>query len=86
MQLFSWTKPKMIVSEEGKQIRKAFYYQDDDYEILSLDYSQIELRILAELSNSKPLLDIFLNNLSNLLSYFPIFFVLVLLNSVLIVF
>lgn len=51
-----------VRDEEGKQIRKAFYYQDDDYEILSLDYSQIELRILAELSNSKPLLDIFLNN------------------------
>lgn len=51
-----------VRDEEGKQIRKAFYYQDEDYEILSLDYSQIELRILAELSNSKALLDIFLNN------------------------
>lgn len=51
-----------VRDEEGKQIRKAFYYQDGDYEILSLDYSQIELRILAELSNSKALLDIFLNN------------------------
>ena len=48
--------------EESKQIRKAFYYDDDNYEILSLDYSQIELRVLASLSNCKALKDIFLSN------------------------
>lgn len=36
--------------EESKSIRKAFYYDEDDAYILSLDYSQIELRILADLS------------------------------------
>ena len=48
--------------EESKQIRKAFYYQDTNYEILSLDYSQIELRVLASLSNCQALKEIFLSN------------------------
>ncbi len=48
-----------IRDEEGKTIRKAFYYPNHEYEILSLDYSQIELRVLASLSNCKGLLDIF---------------------------
>ena len=51
-----------VRDEEGKQIRKAFYYQDENYEILSLDYSQIELRVLASLSNCQALKDIFLSN------------------------
>ena len=51
-----------VRDEEGKQIRKAFYYEDDNYEILSLDYSQIELRVLASLSNCKALKEIFLSN------------------------
>ncbi|MCQ2800568.1 MAG: DNA polymerase I [Bacilli bacterium] len=51
-----------VRDEEGKQIRKAFYYDDDNYEILSLDYSQIELRVLASLSNCQSLKDIFLSN------------------------
>ena len=48
--------------EESKQIRKAFYYDDSNYEVLSLDYSQIELRVLASLSNCKALKEIFLSN------------------------
>ena len=48
-----------VRDEEGKQIRKAFYYPDDDLEILSLDYSQIELRVLSSLSGCKALQDIF---------------------------
>ncbi len=48
-----------IRDEEGKVIRKAFYYPNHEYEILSLDYSQIELRVLASLSNCEPLLNIF---------------------------
>ena len=51
-----------VRDEEGKQIRKAFYYPNKDFEILSLDYSQIELRVLAALSNCKALKDIFLSN------------------------
>lgn len=48
-----------VRDEEGKLIRKAFYYKDENYSILSLDYSQIELRILASLSNCKKLQDVF---------------------------
>ena len=51
-----------IRDEEGKLIRKAFYYKDENYSILSLDYSQIELRILASLSNCKALQEVFLHN------------------------
>ena len=51
-----------VRDEEGKQIRKAFYYPDENYEILSLDYSQIELRVLASLSNCESLKEIFLSN------------------------
>ena len=45
--------------EEGKNLRKAFYYPNHEYSILSLDYSQIELRILAHLSNCKGLKSVF---------------------------
>ena len=45
--------------EEGKNIRKAFHYPNNEYEILSLDYSQIELRILAHLSNCPALKSVF---------------------------
>ena len=48
-----------VRDEEGKLIRKAFYYKDENYSILSLDYSQIELRILASLSNCKKLQEVF---------------------------
>ena len=45
--------------EEGAQIRKAFYYDDPDVVMLSLDYHQIELRILAALSGCKKYIDVF---------------------------
>lgn len=48
-----------VRDEEGKLIRKAFYYKDENLSILSLDYSQIELRILASLSNCKKLQEVF---------------------------
>lgn len=45
--------------EEGKQIRKAFYYPDSNYQLLSLDYGQIELRVMAALANCKSYMDVF---------------------------
>ena len=48
-----------VRDEDGKLLRKAFYYPDDNIEILSLDYSQIELRVLAALAKSKPLIEVF---------------------------
>ena len=49
-------------TEEGKSIRKAFYYDDEENYLLSLDYSQVELRILASMTNCKELIDIFNND------------------------
>ena len=48
-----------VRDEEGKLIRKAFYYDDPNVEILSLDYSQIELRLLAHMSNCANLKSVF---------------------------
>lgn len=42
-----------IKDEEGKLIRKGFIPGDENYQILSLDYSQIELRIMAHFSKDK---------------------------------
>ncbi len=42
-----------IRSEKGKEIRKAFIPRNEDYTILSADYSQIELRIIAALSGDE---------------------------------
>ena len=51
-----------IRDEESKQIRQCFYYDDPNLNILSLDYSQIELRILASLSNCTALINAFNND------------------------
>ncbi len=48
-----------IRTEEGKEIRKAFHSENEDWEIFSADYSQIELRIMAHLSQDKALVDAF---------------------------
>ncbi len=50
-----------IRSEMGKEIRKAFVPTDENYVILSADYSQIELRILAHLSKDESLIEAFRN-------------------------
>lgn len=47
--------------EEGKKVREAFYYDGDDY-LLSLDYHQVELRILAELSHCALYQEVFREN------------------------
>ena len=44
-----------IKTDEGKKIRKAFIPSSDKNVLLSADYSQIELRILAHLSGDKEL-------------------------------
>lgn len=48
-----------IRDEEGKSIRKAFFYPGNEYYRLSLDYSQIELRRLAHIGKIKTLVEIF---------------------------
>jgi DNA polymerase-1 len=48
-----------IRSENGRQIRKAFIPSDDNHLFLSADYSQIELRIMAALSQDEEMLKAF---------------------------
>ncbi len=48
--------------EEGKEIRRAIVPQQKGWKILSADYSQIELRVLAHLSSDKRLIDAFSRN------------------------
>lgn len=45
--------------EEGKKIRKAFIPASSDRVILSIDYSQIELRVLAHIAQDKGMIDAF---------------------------
>jgi len=48
-----------IRTERGREVRKAFIARDDDHILLSADYSQIELRIIAEISKEENMLDAF---------------------------
>lgn len=50
-----------VRSERGKQIRRAFTVQHDSSILLTADYSQIELRILAHYSKDKHLVQCFKN-------------------------
>jgi DNA polymerase I len=48
-----------IRTDRGKEIRKAFIPRNDDYLILSADYSQIELRIIADITQDEGMLEAF---------------------------
>jgi len=48
-----------IRTEKGREVRKAFISRDENWTLLSADYSQIELRIMAELSKDKNMQDAF---------------------------
>ncbi len=50
-----------IRSEQGREIRKAFVARDENHVLVSADYSQIELRIIAELSKDPMMLESFRN-------------------------
>jgi len=50
-----------IRTERGKQIRKAFVKKNDDYVLFAADYSQIELRLIAELSQDPEMVKSFKN-------------------------
>jgi DNA polymerase I len=51
-----------IRDEDGREIRKAFTPSDKNHLFLSADYSQIELRIMAALSQDPQLMEAFRNN------------------------
>jgi DNA polymerase I len=48
-----------IRTEEGRHIRKAFIPRDSEHVLLSADYSQIELRIIAEIASEEAMLEAF---------------------------
>ena len=50
-----------IRTEKGRLIRKAFIARDENYTLLSADYSQIELRIIAALSGEENMIKAFQN-------------------------
>jgi len=51
-----------IREERGREIRKAFIPSDVNHIILSADYSQIELRLMAHMSQDPSLCEAFINN------------------------
>ncbi|OXE97637.1 DNA polymerase I [Flavobacterium araucananum] len=50
-----------IRTERGRQIRKAFVARDENHTLISADYSQIELRIIAALSGEENMIAAFQN-------------------------
>ena len=62
---FSSSNPNLqnipIKTEDGRAIRRAFIAEENK-KIVACDYSQIELRLLAEVANIEPLIKAFKNN------------------------
>ena len=52
-----------IKSEKGREIRKAFICENNDFVMLAADYSQIELRVIASLSKDPNMISAFNDNL-----------------------
>ena len=48
-----------IRTAKGREIRKAFVPRDEQHELMAVDYSQIELRIIAALSEDKSMINAF---------------------------
>ena len=50
-----------IRSEKGREIRKAFIPRDENHTLVAADYSQVELRIIAALSNETAMIEDFVS-------------------------
>ena len=48
-----------IRTERGREVRKAFIPRDDNHVLLAADYSQVELRLIAEMSNDTVMIEAF---------------------------
>ena len=51
-----------IRTAKGQKIRRAFIPRGSDYILMAADYSQIELRVIASMSNEENMIDAFVNN------------------------
>ena len=51
-----------IRTANGQKIRRAFIPRNSDYTLMAADYSQIELRVIASMSNEENMIDAFVNN------------------------
>jgi DNA polymerase I len=51
-----------IRDENGREIRKAFIPSSNEFVLISADYSQIELRLMAHMSGDENMLEAFKNN------------------------
>ncbi|MCX7842767.1 MAG: DNA polymerase I [Clostridia bacterium] len=62
----SSTEPNLqnipVKLEMGRNIRKVFVPENDDYILLDADYSQIELRVLAHITGDENMISAFINN------------------------
>ncbi|KAJ3616194.1 hypothetical protein Zmor_012005 [Zophobas morio] len=52
-----------IRDELQRQVRKIFVTSSSEYSFMGLDYSQIELRVLAQMANEKHMIEMFNNDL-----------------------
>ena len=52
-----------IKTDKGKEVRKAFIPRSSDFQLLSADYSQIELRIIASVAKEEAMIEAFKNKL-----------------------
>jgi DNA polymerase-1 len=52
-----------IKTDRGKEVRKAFIPRNEEYVLLSADYSQIELRIIASVAKEEAMIEAFKNKL-----------------------
>ena len=50
-----------IRTERGRQVRKAFVPRNEEYTLLAADYSQIELRVIAAMSQEETMIEAFKN-------------------------
>lgn len=51
-----------IRTPQGRKVREAFIPRTEGYELLAADYSQIELRLIAAISEDEAMLEAFINN------------------------
>ncbi|MFT5634470.1 MAG: DNA polymerase-1 [Rubritalea sp.] len=52
-----------VRSEAGREIRKAFVPRDADHILLAVDYSQVELRVMAAIANDEAMIEAFKQDL-----------------------